>query len=362
MPLPTDSFIETPTKTRITVGLAPVQNALHSLLLLTETERLSGLGDWVVDTANRLSPEERKEHYYVMIGFSPAIMTVMNWSSFPVYINHLAAMDPEDMQDKLLKSYFHKPIKEDASIEFTMETAISSEDNYIAFLKQRYDHQKIDEQLERWAYRYIIDPPEMKQKIVTHLQKYWDDYLQAEWERVQPTLQKAVDAFRDVDFGQMDNFEAAKYVLGQAVMDEQLESKCNQAKGMFFAPSLHVGPYLGKFFIDDSQGIIFGARLPDDASNYAPELSQADIYVRLSALADETRLQILKHIALEGESCSTEIINALELSQSAASRHLKQLTATGYLTARRKDGAKCFRLDKERIGSTLDTIKTFLSI
>ena len=94
---------------------------------------------------------------------------------------------------------------------------------------------------------------------------------------------------------------------------------------------------------------------------YAPELSQADIYVRLSALADETRLRILRHIANEGESCSGDIMEALDLSQSAASRHLKQLTATGYLAARRNDGAKCYQLDRNRITNTLDTVKVFLT-
>ena len=35
---PIDSFIETPARTRIRVGLAPVQNAIQSLLLLTKTK------------------------------------------------------------------------------------------------------------------------------------------------------------------------------------------------------------------------------------------------------------------------------------------------------------------------------------
>ena len=112
---------------------------------------------------------------------------------------------------------------------------------------------------------------------------------------------------------------------------------------------------------DDRIGFIFGARLPDNIPANVPELSIADIYVRLNALSDEKRLQILKYIANQGESCSTEIIEALELSQSAASRHLTQLTATGYLIARRIDGAKCYRLDKDRIGNTLDMIKAFLT-
>ena len=358
---PIDSFIETPARTRIRVGLAPVQNAIQSLLLLTKTKELSGLGDWVINTAHQLSPEERKQHYRVTIAFYHAITPEQRWSSFPVYIQHLTEMDPNDLRDKMLNNYFKvNPSK--ATDNFTKETVIASEENYIAFLKERFAESYIDEELERWAYGYVIDPPAMQKLITSHLQRYWDDYLEIEWERTLPTLKKAVKAFQHVDFSQMDDFQAIKYVTGQTLDSEFWENKCQESDGLFFAPSLHVGPYLGRYFVDDQLGFIFGARLPDDAPIYAPELSQAEIYVRLNALADETRLKILRHISTQGESCSTEIIESFDLSQSATSRHLTQLTAAGYLIARRIDGAKCYRLDKERIANTLDTIKVFLAL
>ncbi|OQX63822.1 MAG: hypothetical protein B6I38_08280 [Anaerolineaceae bacterium 4572_5.1] len=358
---PIDSFIEAPARTRIRVGLAPAQNAIHSLLLLTKTKELSGLGDWIINTAHQLSPEEEKQHYRVMIAFFHAILPEQRWGSFPAYIQHLEQMEPEALREKMLRAYFELPLHE-ASDDFTKETVIASEGNYITFLKERFGEDHIDEDLERWAYQYVIDPPAMQELITSHLRRYWDDYLAEEWERTLPTLKKAVKAFQLVDFSQMDDNQAVEYITGQPLPDECLQSKCQNAENLYFAPSLHVGPYLGKFHEENLRGFIFGARLPNNAPIHAPELSQAEIYVRLNALADETRLRVLKFIANQGESCSTEIINALELSQSAASRHLKQLTAAGYLIARRIDGAKCFRLDKERIGNTLDTIKAFLML
>jgi DNA-binding transcriptional ArsR family regulator len=361
MPTPIESFIEA-TRPRIKVGLAPVHNAIHSLLLLTEAERLSGLGDWVIKTANQLSIEEAKKHNAVMQGFYFAILPRQDWRSFPLYLQHLEEMEPENLRRILFQGYTNFPIKDDVLEIITPEEAFSSADKYIQFLLQRFDDSKFDEKLERWAYEYIIDPPAMQELIVTHLRKYWDLYLQPEWERILPTLQKAVDALSSVDFSQMDNYEAVKFVIGQAAADEKWEHTCEKTDGLYFVPSLHVGPYVGKFKMDDHLGIIFGAGSLDSIAIAAPELSQADIYVRLNALADENRLQILKYISDNGESCSTEIIDVLDLSQSAASRHLTQLTAIGYLTARRKNGAKCYQLDKERIGSTLETIKGYLNI
>jgi predicted ArsR family transcriptional regulator len=63
----------------------------------------------------------------------------------------------------------------------------------------------------------------------------------------------------------------------------------------------------------------------------------------------------------QGEARSQDIMQTLELSQSAASRHLQQLSATGYLTERRCEGAKCYRLNSDRIEETLLAVRVFLT-
>jgi ArsR family transcriptional regulator len=82
--------------------------------------------------------------------------------------------------------------------------------------------------------------------------------------------------------------------------------------------------------------------------------------VRLSALADDTRLQILDLLAVEGELRAQDIIDRLGISQSSASRHLSQLAATGYLHVHRCEGAKCYSLKRERIDDTLGDLKRYL--
>jgi DNA-binding transcriptional ArsR family regulator len=89
-------------------------------------------------------------------------------------------------------------------------------------------------------------------------------------------------------------------------------------------------------------------------------LSRNEILVRLGALADDNRLRILKFISDSGEQRSQDIIKALEMSQSAASRHLTQLSATGYLFERRCEGAKCYQLNPERVAETLQALAHFL--
>ncbi len=89
-------------------------------------------------------------------------------------------------------------------------------------------------------------------------------------------------------------------------------------------------------------------------------MSRADIVVRLSALGDDDRLRILKLISQRGEMKSAEVMEELGFSQSASSRHLKQLSASGFLSERRCNGAKCYQLNPERIEQTLEAIAKFL--
>ena len=62
-----------------------------------------------------------------------------------------------------------------------------------------------------------------------------------------------------------------------------------------------------------------------------------DLIKTTKALSDETRLRIL-NILLERECCVCEIMQALDISQSRASRNLGILQEAGFLRARR-DGA-----------------------
>jgi len=64
------------------------------------------------------------------------------------------------------------------------------------------------------------------------------------------------------------------------------------------------------------------------------EEAMQDLVKTMKALTDETRLRILK-VLLEKECCVCEIMQALDISQSRASRNLGILEDAGFLKARR---------------------------
>lgn len=71
-----------------------------------------------------------------------------------------------------------------------------------------------------------------------------------------------------------------------------------------------------------------------------------DTIKAFKALSDETRLRIL-NVLLERECCVCEVMQALEISQTRASRNLAALYDAGFLKLR-KDGLwSLYSIDKE---------------
>ena len=365
MPAPAQDVLVPPATAPITVDLAPAHNAIHSLLLLLKVDHVSGLDEWITETAARMSAEELERHRLVMEGFYFAIQPDGFWPSFPSYLEHLASRPAARLRDKVLDAYMrlqpHEQTNSGASPpSLTREDVLASRDNYLAFLRQRFDPKDFDEELEAKAYNYLVDPPALQTLLLFHLRQMWENYLADEWKQVEPMLKDAVDAFRQIDFSGMNRSKAVEFIADRKLDKGHLQEKLEAAERLIFVPSAHVGPYLSFFKSNGVLGVIFRARLPEGTRFDAPDLSRADLVVRLNALADDTRLRILRLIAQEGELRSPEIMERVELSQSAASRHLKQLSATGYLSERRCDGAKCYQLNADRVQDTLRALSAFL--
>lgn len=71
-----------------------------------------------------------------------------------------------------------------------------------------------------------------------------------------------------------------------------------------------------------------------------------DLVRAFKALADETRLRILALLA-ERECCVCEVTQALNISQTRASRNLGELYDAGFLKFRKQGSWSLYTIDKE---------------
>lgn len=354
------ALVYAPATIQAEVALEPTYNTLSSLFLLSHPEERSGLSEWVTRAAAKLPPDRARIHRMICSTFFGIEST--DAPSFPALIESLAAQNASDLRDQMI-GWVH----EDGMGEFQPpEPGRLLEDRqaYVEFMR-RFFAEKSDDKgaafeagLFEEAHLLLNDPPALQALIVSHLRWMWDEVMQPEWERVLPMLQEAVEAFRQLDLNHLTAPEAIRLVTGRDVSGiwemwpEQI----------IFVPSAHIGPYLTRFDrpAERTSRVIFGARMPQGVQSKSLALDRSELLVWLSALADDTRLRILELLTQHEELCAQDVIEKLELSQSAASRHLRQLTATGYLIERRREIAKCYTLNPQRAEETLRALKRFL--
>src|SRR5262249_37308229 len=155
-------------------------------------------------------------------------------------------------------------------------------------------------------------------------------------------------------------FEAIRAVVGRDLRTHW-GRVMDRIEHVIFVPSAHTGPYVTKFTTGNTLRLVFGARLPKGfQATGSSALSRSELLVRLNALADDTRLRILELLAYKGELCAQDIITLLDLSQSSVSRHLSQLSASGFINERRREVAKCYSLNPERLQDTTRALTQLL--
>lgn len=359
-------FILAPQTVTVTFALEPALNNLASLMLLEQINERSGFKEWVAQTVASLTPEQRRNNRLVFDGLHKSLKPESDWPSFPAYIDDLEKRDPYAMRDDAIdwmcsteksKHMHMEPLDRDA--------LLSSREAYLNWVERMYqklveiekESELFDPDLYTEVYELLNNPPKMQKLVAAHLRDMWDSYLASEWAHVLPMLQQSLDAFKQLDYSGSTPLEAIRAVTGRD-LSGHWDMMLGGAEQIIFIPSAHIGPYVSWFETEPGVArIIFGARLPEGARVESPALSRSELLVRLSALADDTRLQILELLSHHEELYAQDIMTMLDLSQSSTSRHLRQLSATGYLIERRREVAKCYSINPARFEDTLRALK-----
>lgn len=351
-------FVLAPATVRVTVSVEATYNILTSLSLLAMPESRSGLGEWITRTAASLPDDFNRRHRLVFNALFAAFEPDHNYQDFSAFIDDLAGQDAAALRDRALDR-LHHPDLAHLNPPPTAEL-IANREAYLGLMERLYAEKDapFERSLYEDAHTLLQDPAATQALVVGHLRAVWEQVMRPEWERVLPMLNESAAAFQQLDYTGLTALEAIRVVTGRDLSG----IRDNWGSHLIFIPSAHIGPYVSWYDLegDPVTRIIFGARLPEGARAVSPALSRSELLVRLNALADDTRLMIIELLTRHTELCAPEIMRLLDLSQSAASRHLRQLVASGYLLERRRDVAKCYSLNPQRVDDTLRALKSFL--
>jgi DNA-binding transcriptional ArsR family regulator len=345
-----------PLPSQVIVDIAPVYNALHSLVFVAYARQSPGIGDWSVQTRDALSQEEWEKHRLIAswIGaeaLSNVADTPQALASFPAFIQALADREPTALRDALLywmvacpgSRLLYKPASPH------VDDPLSLLESEQAFFSPHDLKNESEEEIEilRQVYNYMLDPPALQSLVASYLDHFWQKHLKTEWERMLPELEQAVASFQKVDTTGMSHFEVIETITRRNLRGIYRAEVLNDYAVLCFIPSFHCGPYILRFSDGQELRIIFSARHLLDLARGGADVDHAYVVDRMKALADETRLEIIHLLKKHRELGTQGIIDELNLSKSAASRHLRQLYANNIVDVRvDEDGTrKYYRLD-----------------
>ncbi len=359
-------FVYAPTVVQISFRLVPVCNIFETLGLMQAVEELSGMNPWIYETVSHL-PEDvritnglinRAGGWHLVAEADPQLLE----REFPEFLAWLESLAPEKMREIMAGWMIDIPGDKTPP---TLDEIFSSRDVMMGQVSKMVAHKQslkdYDYTTDGFDEVFLLmqDPSVLKARVLEHLHWVWENVLREEWEHKLPQLQASVEAYQQLDFQNLTALEAVRTITGRDLSNTGWEWSQTD---LVFIPSPHIGPYIGRFDSGDNKRsyVMFGVRQPPQTRGYSPELTRAELTPRLTALADDTRLQILETLAQHDELYAQDIMNMLDLTQSAASRNLRQLVATGYLVERRRETAKCYSINRERVDETMRALRRLL--
>lgn len=201
------------------------------------------------------------------------------------------------------------------------------------------------------------DPASMQRRYARALRRYWDEAFADEWDRILPRIEQEVtDGARALvtagapglvrtllPEGRWDPEERA------IVIAKAWDGSCDigERGGMVVVPTVYGWPHVLIDLTPPWPVAVF-VPLRDLRVPEAPRASDRELVAGFSALGDETRLQIARLVAEEPRS-TKELAARLSLSDSAVSRHLKILEASGLVAGARDGYFVLYRLVPERL-------------
>ncbi len=208
---------------------------------------------------------------------------------------------------------------------------------------------------------YLSEIEKIDHKSFTLLKELWRGFFMPEWDR-QPYLKSMADNLNGREWPmKVKSAENVVQSFLRRPVPPFIGRKLGEVDEIIFCPSPFLELQAAHFGSEKTMWIFISSDPRKLPMRYEP-IQRSEVARLTSALADESRLQILEMLTAYGPMRSQEIIEQLGVSQPTVSRQLKQLKATQFLFETRDgDASKIFDLNHLRLGEISHLLDTLLS-
>ncbi len=334
------------------------------LSFLAIADEFEGFDQWIYSTNVAITPDLRSDIHSLFKSFANKLLfdqllrAPRPIHSISVMIGWISGLDRETIARSNLHCLREMANEAELDRRKIDETLFSSFDNLKALLAELAPKLTSKEIDPGNLARLISNPEEMKGQIIYIVSRFWDRHYRQEYARVQEIENRSMNRLSKHDFSGMSAAQIFTEVSGRAAPEYAL-TLLSAARKMILIPSCHSGPYASidrQDYDESTVSIVYNCR-PSGGAGNSVAIPIAEMFPPLKALADETRLEILDR--LNGrELYAQQIVDQLDISQSAVSRHLRLLVASGVLIERKHEGMKFYRINEEAIAAVTAHLRT----
>ncbi|MBV8064813.1 MAG: winged helix-turn-helix transcriptional regulator [Actinobacteria bacterium] len=214
----------------------------------------------------------------------------------------------------------------------------------------------------------VADPRAFLEALATFLERYWVEAFAAEWDTIEPVLDRAV-----VESGRRLASEGIWAVLGRLPAHCRVDAerrtlvvdlphdhaiRVDADNPLVLVPSVFVWPHL-RVNCDPPWPTAIVYTASSIARGAEPRIPPAELLRMLRAVADDTRLRILQLVAQRPRT-TQELAPLVGLSTAGLSKSLRRLAEAGLVTARREGYYVVYTLAPARIDVLADALGRFL--
>lgn len=315
-----------------------------------------GFDQWVYSTSAALSADLRDDLRVLYKPFGNKLLldelirAGETIEEIPAFVRFIGGLSPEAVRAS--NRYCLDALGEAAGLTPASEDLLDEPAALRARLKTLADREFVRPTRLQELARLLAHPEELKAMLIHLVTRFWDRHVRADHAACAALEKRSIANLSARSVAGTPSQIIAE-ISGRPIPDAH-RGIIESAKRLVFVPSCHTGPYVSVDPLGDQEGtmvVIYNAR-PTSGTAGEPALPIGELFPPLKALADETRLQILS--ILNGkELYAQQIVDRMDVSQSAVSRHLGLLVAAGVLHERRHEGMKFYRINEKTIAATL---------
>lgn len=347
-----------------------VESLLHALTMVMIGPLQEGVDEWVYTTYAALPPS-LKADMETVFAFLQIASPFYAWAidlpanepsrrDFSEFVTKLEAFTEKDFQH-FLQSGLDAQIRHNSREPIEKAPLLTLQDApTVRALLQRQEIVPYEEYLDP-AVNLILNPAGLKDRFLSAVTGFWRQFYQAEHERNLPLAAQSVEYHRRQNY--RGDFSTIFTAVTGRVLPQELYEDLDELRGIskvIFLPSCYVGPYVTSYELSELRPLVllFYNCRPTKTVTDEQSVALQNLFPSVKALADETRLQILS--VLNGrELYAQQIVEHLEISQPAVSRHLQLMVAGGVLNVRKENSMKYYSINKEVLSNLADYLRRF---